>query len=432
MKKVLVITYYWPPMGGGGVQRWLKTSKYLRDYNWDPIICTAKDPELSMSDESLEDDIPEDLEVLRVPIWEPFKLYRLLTGRKQEKVNPGFLKKSDKKSIFEGIALWIRGNLFIPDAKRFWYRPAIRTLSKYLKNNQVDAIVSTGPPHTTHLIAMYISKKFSVPWLADFRDPWTKIDFYHKLKLSSRANKLHKNLELKVLMNADAITTVSESWANDFFKISDRKPLVINNGYDPADFIDKSSNKLDTNFSITHAGSMNADRNPSIFWEALCFLIKKEKDFKNNLSIRLIGPVDISVVKSIEENDLNDYVTYIDNLNHNKVIDNLVSSQLLFLPLNNSPNVNGIIPGKTYEYIAAQRPILCIGDINGDTSKILHKTNAGSVIGFDDINLIKQEILRFYNLYKLKKLNVDSDNYKIYSRKELASKFANIFDEICK
>ena len=432
MKKVLIITYYWPPMGGGGVQRWLKTSKYLRGYDWNPIICTAKDAEISMYDKSLEVDITENLEVIRVPIWEPFKLYRLLTGRKKEKVNPGFLKKSDKESIFEGISLWIRGNLFIPDAKRFWYRPAVRKLSKYLKNNSVDVIVSTGPPHTTHLIAMHISKKFNVPWLADFRDPWTKIDFYHKLNISLRAEKIHKNLELKVLKNADAITTVSESWSNDFFKLSDREPIVINNGYDPADFINKSIIKLDASFSITHAGSMNADRNPDIFWEALSSLIKEVSRFKNDLNVKLIGPVDISVIKSIQKNNLNDYVTYTDNLNHDKVIDNLVSSQLLFLPLNNSPNVSGIIPGKTYEYIAAQRPILCVGDISGDTAKILNKTNAGSVVGFDDKELIKEELLRFYNLYKLRKLDVDSDNYKIYSRKALAAKFANVFEQISK
>ena len=230
MKKVLIISYYWPPMGGSGVQRWLKTSKYLRDFNWEPIICTAKDPEISMFDKSLESEIPENLEVLRIPIWEPFKLYRLLTGRKTEKINPGFLKTSDKESIFEALSIWIRGNLFIPDAKRFWINTATKTLSKYLKKNKVDIIVSTGPPHTTHLIAMQVSKKFNIPWLADFRDPWTKIDFYHKFNLSKRADTIHKKLELEVLNNANEITTVSESWSNDFLNLSNRKPIVINNG----------------------------------------------------------------------------------------------------------------------------------------------------------------------------------------------------------
>jgi hypothetical protein len=430
MKKVLIITYYWPPIGGGGVQRWLKTSKYLRDYNWEPVICTAKDPEISMYDESLEADVLENLEVLRVPIWEPFKLYRFITGQKHEKVNPGFLKKSNRVSFFEDISLWIRGNIFIPDAKRFWYRPSVKSLTKYLQNNKVDVIVSTGPPHTTHLIALDISKKFKIPWLADFRDPWTKIDFFHKLKLSSRANKIHKNLELNVLKTADVVSTVSESWSNDFLKISGIKPLVINNGYDPADFIDISIKKLDNKFSITHAGSMNADRNPNIFWQALKFLINEDSRFKRDLNIKLIGPVDITVINSIKKYDLNDYVTYIDNLCHDEVVKLLVSSQLLLLPLNNSPNVSGIIPGKTYEYIAAQRPILCIGDINGDTAKILNNINAGSIVGFDDYKLIKDELLRFYNLYKAKKLNVNSSNFEIFSRKELASKFSSIFNDM--
>ena len=419
-------------MGGSGVQRWLKTSKYLRDFNWEPIICTAKDPEISMFDKSLESEIPENLEVLRIPIWEPFKLYRLLTGRKTEKINPGFLKTSNKESIFEALSIWVRGNLFIPDAKRFWISPATKKLSKYLKKNKVDIIVSTGPPHTTHLIAMQVSKKFNIPWLADFRDPWTKIDFYHKLNLSRRADKTHKKLELEVLNNANEITTVSESWSNDFLNLSHRKPIVINNGFDPVDFERKQQLKLDQNFTITHAGSMNFDRNHEIFWKSLSFLIQDNLQFKNDLKINLIGPIDISVTKSIKKYNLNDHVFCIDNLDHNMVIDKLITSQLLFLPLNNTPNVSGIIPGKTYEYIAAKRPILCIGDINGDTSKILNKTNSGTVVGFEDLKLIYNELLSFYNLYKIGRLNIDSNNYNMYSRKELAKKFAMLFNDICK
>ena len=236
MNKVLVISYYWPPMGGGGVQRWLKTIKYLRQYKWEPIVFTVNNSDISLYDDSLLYDVPDGIEVISSNIWEPFSLYRIFTGKKDEKINPGFLSKKKGVSFLNNLSIWIRGNFFIPDAKMFWYNPAIKTISRYLQNNKVDAIVSTGPPHTTHLIALFIKKKFDIPWLADFRDPWTNIDFYDKLKLTKWADKRHRRLEMNVLLNANKLVTVSKSWAKDFFNICGRKPDVITNGYDPADF----------------------------------------------------------------------------------------------------------------------------------------------------------------------------------------------------
>ena len=430
MKKVLIITYYWPPMGGGGVQRWLKTTKYLREFDWEPIIFTTENAEVSIHDESLLEDIPDGIEIIKVPIWEPFRLYRSLTGQKGEKINPGFLQKKKGNSFLQNISIWIRGNFFIPDAKKFWYRPSVKKLSSYLLKNKVDAIVSTGPPHTTHLIAQKIANRFSIPWLADFRDPWTNIDFYDKLKLTMWADKKHRRLERNVLTNASKIITVSKSWANDLLNISGINPIVINNGFDSTDFKNAGKLPLDVKFSITHAGSLNKDRNPFILWKVLEELVKVNSDFASKLEIKLIGPIDITVKEALKKHNLMQYTRLIDSLPHKEVIPHLITSQVLLLPLNNVPNIEGIIPGKMYEYLGALRPIICIGDIDGDAAEIIYETQTGSVVGFSDKNKLKKEVLKLYDDYKLGVLEINSNHYNKYSRKQLAERFAIIFNQM--
>ena len=430
MKKVLIITYYWPPMGGGGVQRWLKTTKYLREFDWEPIIFTTENAEVSIHDESLLEDIPDGIEIIKVPIWEPFRLYRSLTGQKGEKINPGFLQKKKGNSFLQNISIWIRGNFFIPDAKKFWYRPSVKKLSSYLLKNKVDAIVSTGPPHTTHLIAQKIANRFSIPWLADFRDPWTNIDFYDKLKLTMWADKKHRRLERNVLKNASKIITVSKSWANDLLNISGINPIVINNGFDSTDFKNAGKLPLDVKFSITHAGSLNKDRNPFILWKVLEELVKVNSDFASKLEIKLIGPIDITVKEALKKHNLMQYTRLIDSLPHKEVIPHLITSQVLLLPLNNVPNIEGIIPGKMYEYLGALRPIICIGDIDGDAAEIIYETQTGSVVGFSDKNKLKKEVLKLYDDYKLGVLEINSNHYNKYSRKQLAERFAIIFNQM--
>ena len=430
MKKVLIITYYWPPMGGAGVQRWLKTTKYIREFGWEPIIFTTDNAEVAMYDESLFEDVPDKLEIIKSPIWEPFRLYKGLTGKKGETINPSFLQKRKGNSFLEGISIWIRGNFFIPDAKKFWYKPSVKILSSYLLRNKIDVIVSTGPPHTTHLIAQKIANRFSIPWLADFRDPWTNIDFYDKLKLTSWAHKKHKRLEKNVLTNASKIITVSKSWSNDLFNLSGVQPIVINNGFDPNDFEDAGKLPLDIKFSITHAGSINKDRNPFTFWEVMKELINEDSDFRYNLEIKLIGSIDITVEESLKTYNLLQYTRLIENLPHKEVIPHLIKSQVLLLLLNNVPSINGIIPGKMYEYFGSFRPIICIGDINGDAAEIINETKTGYVVGFSEKSKLKKEVLRLYNDYKLGVLKINSNHYNKYSRKQLAESFAKLFNQM--
>ena len=432
MKKVLIITYHWPPMGGGGVQRWLKMSKYLRDYGWEPIIFTVTDAEISLPDESLLAEVPENVETIRVPIWEPFGLYKKITGKKDdEKVQPGFLSEGEGGSWKQDLAYWIRGNVFIPDAKRFWIKPASRELINYLQDHPVDAIVSTGPPHTTHIIALKAKQKTGVAWLADFRDPWTFVDYYDKLKLSKYADRRHHHLERKVINTADRTVTVTPSWAADFNKRDFVKKVeVVTNGYDPADFYNREEVELDQDFTITHIGSMNADRNPHNFWPQLQNIAEQNPAFAETLKIQLIGPVDYAVFESIKMYKLESYVEHVKNVPHAEVIPQLQKSQLLLLPLNDTPNIDGVVPGKLFEYIGAQRPILCIGKPTGDAANIIRECEAGEVFDFTATTEIKNYLEQKFQQYRQGKLGISSGNFRHYGRDKLTGQISEKLNEI--
>ena len=431
MKKVLIITYYWPPSGGGGVQRWLKFVKYLREFGWEPIVYTPKNPEVPSMDASLLSEVPHDIEIVKTSVWEPYSLYKKFIGKKKsEKINTGFLSESKKPKLTENLSVWIRGNLFIPDARKYWIKPSVRFLKKYLKENQVDAIVSTGPPHSMHMIALGIKKSMNLPWIADFRDPWTNIDFYDKLMLSRLADKSHHIKEQEIIRNADILTTVSWSWAHDFKKMGAKKVEVITNGFDPSDF--KSISRLSAHkFELCHIGSMNKDRNPRRLWEAIAEVADNTKGFMHDLKITLLGTTDHEVFEDIEHYGLKTKVEYVSYSPHKEVLQRAANSTLLLLPLNDTPNVAGIIPGKIFEYLALKKPILCIGPETGDSARIIRETKSGETVGFND----KNEMVAFIKLYYQKFKNMESiveekSNFNIYSRIELTKKMAQSLNYI--
>ncbi len=431
MKKVLIITYYWPPSGGAGVQRVLKLVKYLRQNNWEPVIYTADEAEYPILDSSLAKDIPEGVTVIRKKLWEPYSFYKKFIGQKKDqKVYSGFLSENKKSSFAQKVSVWIRGNFFIPDARCFWIKPSVRFLSEYLKQNPVDAIISSGPPHTTHLIARGVKRKTNLPWIADFRDPWTQIDFYEQLMLTSVADAKHKRLERSVLKEADKVITVSWNWAKDLEAIGKRKIEIITNGFDEDDFSAAGSTQSDTKFSMSHIGSLNGDRNAENFWVALKELCNDDAQFKTDLIIRLIGKNDFSVYQSIEQNGLNKQLEKIEYIPHSETGKYQQRSSVLLLFLNNTPNVLGIIPGKLFEYLAARRPILVIGNSNGDSARIVTETNAGAICGFDEKEKMKATIKDFYTRWKKNELTVSAAAIEKYSRKTIAQKFAVLLNEI--
>jgi glycosyltransferase involved in cell wall biosynthesis len=430
MRKVLVITYYWPPSGGAGVQRWLKTVKFLREFGWEPIVYTPENPESPALDVSLLKDVPEGISVIRTPIWEPYEYYKKLVGMKKgEKVNAGFLNEKKKPGLTEKLSVWIRGNFFIPDARKFWIKPSIKFLVNFIRENPVDAMVSTGPPHSMHLIALGVKNKLNIPWLADFRDPWTGIDFYHQLRLTRMADNKHKKLEQTVLSSADRVTTVSTNWSKDLIALHNRKVDVITNGFDPDDF-PKNEQSLDKKFTITHIGSLNKDRNPEFLWSVLKNICRENPQFEADLEIKFIGKTDIAVFDQLHKVGLSDKAIKIDYMPHKEVIAETSRSQVLLLLINHTPNMAGIIPGKIFEYLAARRPILTIAPEDGDSAKIIKESGAGFVIDYNDSISLKKVILEMFDKFKKGTLSLPSASIDQFSRRTLTKSFAEQFNEM--
>jgi len=429
MKKVLVITYYWPPSGGSSVLRWLKFTKYLRDFGWEPIIYTPANPEPQEIDPSLLNDVPKNLEVITSNIWEPYNIYKLLVGKKKED-RLGVAMMSDKKNagLFSKLSLWIRSNMFIPDPRRFWVNPSIRLLSRYLKANPIDIIVSTGPPHSMHLIGLGLKRKLGVKWVADFRDPWTNIDFYRDLTLTRFADRCHSNLEKKVLNEATQVITVSPGMTREFLSMGINHVTTITNGFDEEPFITEKPEK--NKFTLLHLGSMPKSRNPETLWKVLSDLTKHDPQFASQLIIRLIGKADHTIMDSIRNYALQDYVAFEEFIPHDQTLGILSGATVLLLCINNSPNAGGILTNKFFEYLSAHRPILALGPVDGDASLILDQTGAGKIFEYDDLTGLRNYLIALFKLYSQHNLKIEGRDIERFSRKNLTRELSNLLNRI--
>jgi len=429
VKRVLVITYYWPPSGGAGVQRWLKFTKYLPEFGWQPVIYTPKNPEAPVEDTSLLADIHPQTIVIKRRIWEPYKMYMRFLGKQSgARINAGFLSEQEKPGKKEGISVWIRGNMFIPDARKFWIKPSVRFLRKYLKKKPVDAIISTGPPHSMHMIAMHLKKRLDLPWIADFRDPWTGIDYYDQLKLSKRADSKHTSFEKTVLETSDKVVVIGKSMSDQFSQIANIDPVVITNGYDEDDF-NKAKGKVDEHFTILYLGAMNKDRNHFIFWRTISTLLQDRGDISSMLRIKLIGKLDHSVLTDIKNFGVEEVTELIPYIPHDQVAEVLQAASLLYLPINNTTNARSIQTGKIFEYMASGLPILGIGPVKGDASEILRTSKAGVMIDFEDEAGLKSAIESYWEASRKGEGGIDA-SYMKYSRRALTGKMAHILNEI--
>jgi hypothetical protein len=422
--KALIITYYWPPSGGSGVQRWLKFVKYLRDFDVEPVVYTVKDPNYAIEDPSLQNEVPQNIEVIKHSIWEPNSLLSFF-GNKKKKTSAGFLNPNP--TFIGKIAQYVRANYFIPDARKFWIKPSVKHLENYLKDNKIDVIITTGPPHSTHLIGLQLQKKFNIKWIADFRDPWTEIDYFDQLPLTNKSIKKHRQLEEKVLKNADKIIVVGKTMANSFRTYTD-KIEVITNGYDTYKL--KGNVKLDEQFSLVHIGMLNADRNHTILWKVLQEICIENNDFAEDLHLKFIGKLDMNAIRDIEKYNLKECTTLIDYLAHSEVLEHQRSARVLLLSVNNVTSAKGIITGKIFEYLQANRPILAIGPTDGDLAEIISNTNSGIVIDFEDSSNLKEQILNLYSKFKNNSLNVETKNIKQYHRKELTKQLVQVINEV--
>ena len=386
MKRVLIITYYWPPSGGSGVQRWVKFAKYLPKEGWQPVIYTPENPELTTIDKTLAAEIPPEAEIVRTHIFEPYGIYRKLMGKGSStdlkaltsagsdgnEVNP---VNGGKKSWKQKLSLYIRGNFFIPDPRIMWVRPSVKFLKSYLKKHPVDAIVSTGPPQSMHLIGLELSKATGLPWLADFRDPWTKIFYFKHLELTPRSEAKHQALEKKVVDGATRVIAVSPMVKKDFEAITSTPVELITNGFDEEDFNDPF--EADEYFNITHTGLFASDGDPEILWKVLAAKCQEDKEFRKLLRIRLVGKTDQEIVNSIETAGLGPNLVNLGYQSHEVAVREQRNASVLILPLRKEPEYEAVLPGKLFEYLASRRPILGIGQTDGAMAQVVRLISVG-------------------------------------------------------
>lgn len=422
-KKLLIITYYWPPAGGPGVQRWLKFVKYLPDFNIQPIVYVPENPTYPIMDEGLRTEVSDKAIILKNKIFEPYQLAGFLSKKNTIKISSGIIPAAKKQSFLEQFLLWIRGNLFIPDARFLWVNPSVKFLKKYIESNDIDTIITSGPPHSLHLIGLKLKACVAVKWHADFRDPWTTIGYHKALKLSSYADKKHKKLEKKVLDTADTIIVTSKTTKAEFNLLTQTPIEVITNGYDIENV---TKQPLDDKFSLAHIGSFLSDRNPTILWEVLAELIAENDLFANHFQLKLIGKISQEILDSITFFKLNTHSTNLGYVSHSEAILHQRKSQVLLLIEIDSLETKSIIPGKLFEYMVSARPIIAIGPKDSDFADIITSTNTGVFFTYDEKQHLKITIMSYFELYLERKLHVYPIGLQQYSRKSLTQQLSKL------
>ena len=422
-KKLLIITYYWPPAGGPGVQRWLKFVKYLPDFNIEPHVYIPENPTYPIVDKGLMSEVSDKAIIIKQPIFEPYQLAAFFSKNKTKKISSGIIPNKKKQSFLERMLLWVRGNIFIPDARFMWVKPSVTFLKKYIEANQIDTIITSGPPHSLHLIGLQLKKELHINWLADFRDPWTTIGYHKALKLSAYANNKHKKLESQVLNTADTIIVTSKTTKKEFEALTDKPIEVITNGYDVENVTKQT---LDRTFSLAHIGSLLSERNPTILWEVISELLAEIPDFKSHFELKLMGAVSQEVLQSIADYNLNEFTTNLGYVSHQIALEHQRKSQVLLLIEIDSKDTQSIIPGKLFEYMVAERPILALGPDGSDFAEILKETNTGTFFLYHQKEALKKQITAYYNLFLEQKLVVFPVGLQQYSRKNLTQQLAQL------
>jgi len=428
VKKVLVITYSWPPAGGIGVLRCLKFVKYLRDFGWEPIVLTAENPSYQFIDHDNVKEIPDGIEIHKVPIFEPINAFKKITGRKKETPLQNITNNSEKKrSIIDKFGMWVRGNFFIPDARSAWIKPCLRYIDHYLENNHIDAILTDGPPHTNTVIGMRISQKHNIPWLADFQDPWTQVDYYSELYIGKRADKIHRALEQEVFQTAKKITIASPSWKKDLESIGGKNVDVIYYGYDDTDFTEFSAKQEDS-LVIFHGGLLGQDRNPEVFFSVLNELINLYPLIRSRLKLKFAGEVDLTVKNSLKKHHLLEYTELMGMIPRKQVIKEYEKASLLLLPINKADNAAGRIPGKLFEMLRTGKNILVLGPDDGDVKSIVEKEKRGRSFEYGDKDLLMTYLTDI--LLNNSETTNTQGNIDRYSNKMITGKIAKYLDEM--
>jgi glycosyltransferase involved in cell wall biosynthesis len=422
LNKVLIITYYWPPFGGSGVQRWLKFVKYLPSFGYQPYVYTPENPFVEIQDASLLKDVPMEAEVIKLPIWEPYQLFQKFSGKKKQ---TDFVSTS-KTSFLQKAALFIRGNFFIPDARKFWVKPSVIFLTDFLKSNQIDTIITTGPPHSMHLIGLKLKQKNpNLKWVADFRDPWSEWDLLDTFSLTSWARKRHRKLERKVLATADEVITIAPYHQHRLEVLSGREVRLITNGFDEDDFKEIQHQPTEK-FTLRHIGVVDELRDPRPVMLAIKELITEALIAPDKILVEFIGNVNSRFKSDMEQDKLlNSITSFVPHLPHSEVLKRYNSTDAQLLILAHTAIAPGNLPGKFFEYLASGNFIIGVGPEEGDAAKILKQTGAGLIIERSRKSELKKLVKERFGVWK----NVEVKDRAVateFTRKNLTEQLVKI------
>ncbi len=429
LKKVLIVTYYWPPAGGPGVQRVLKFVKYLPEFGWQPFVLTVNSPDAPVYDESLAGDIPREAKIFKTKSLEPFGLYKKFTGKKPTDTIPNdVLINKENVTFREKIARFIRANIFIPDAKIGWIPFAVKKGKEIIAKEGVDVIFTSSPPPTVAIIGRKLSTATKVRWIADFRDPWLEIVYYQNLKRSPLTVAIDSAIEKRTLKATDGIVTISKDIASLLEKkAGDKKYFVIPNGYDETDFV-KIGEVKNEKFTMVYTGSISKDRVP---YPLLAALSKFKAEGIEDIRLEFAGKFAPEFYEEIESRGIKDYFELKRFVPHNESTKMLLHSDALLLVIDDVPNNKGFLTGKMFEYLGSKKPIFAIGPVDGDANKILKETNSGKMVDYKDEEGAYKLLKELYLNWKEGRNPFTFDSEK-YSRKQITKRLAEAFEEVIK
>lgn len=427
-KKVLIIAYYWPPAGGPGVQRWLKFVKYLPQFDIEPIVYVPDNPSYPIIDETLISEVPSGITIIRQSIREPYNVASTLSRKQTKNISSGIIPRQKRQSFLQKAMIFIRGNFFIPDARIGWVSPSVKYLKKYIEENNIKTIITTGPPHSLHLVGLRLKDHYhDLQWITDFRDPWTTIGYHDKMRMSAPAKAKHKRLESIVLNTANHIIVTSPGTKKEFQAITKKPITVITNGFDDRK---PAVGEPSDDFVIAHIGSLLSDRNPMVLWEVLKSLTQSNQDFARRFTLKLVGKVSEEVLTSIKNAGLEEYLDFVGYVPHAEAQSVQQQASVLLLVEVNSEITKGIIAGKIFEYLAAGRPILAIGPEGADIQDIIKETNRGYYHTYGDKNILRESILNLFITYKDEKWGTSTPKVNQYHRKNLTERLAALVNSL--
>ena len=417
MKKVLLITYYWPPSGSASSHWPLAIAKHLPKFGWEPIILTIDEENFSTKDFSLLKTVPEEIKVIRSKANDPFSFYKSFIGKKKnDLLSSSEVISTENKSLRHRIAIWIRMNLFVPDARVGWYFSATKMISKYLESNKIDSVITIGPPHSAHLIGHYIYKKYKIPFYPVLIDPWVNIIYYKNFKRSKLTLWLDNYLERRVLLDSTNSIFVTKTSESDYIKkynFLNDKTSVLSWGYNEEDF--KNLKQKRKSYSvILHAGNIFDYQNPKYLWKAISAERKKGID----LRLKFLGTVSPAIKNEIEKENLTQVTEYAGFLPFKEIHNEMLNADYLLVCASEPRHV----PGKLYEYLRAEKPIIAFGDNNPEVDGMIMEGNSGKLFPY---NYSKKDIFSI-----VKRCKPEIKTSKKYSRSIITKKLAEILDNL--